>query len=98
MKRMTNKLIDRALGYRDPRHEGIRRSLVELAAAIGPDGGVIGSRMTGGGFGGCTVTLCEELAVDAVAARISEVYREQTGITALCFVTAAADGARGLTL
>lgn len=27
MKRMTNKLIDRALGYRDPRQEGIRRSL-----------------------------------------------------------------------
>ena len=31
--------------------------LVDLASEIGAEGGVIGSRMTGGGFGGCTVSL-----------------------------------------
>ena len=33
--------------------------MVEIAREIGRDGGVIGARMTGGGFGGSTVTLCE---------------------------------------
>ena len=39
--------------------------LVDLARKIGPAGGVIGSRMTGGGFGGCTVSLVETAKVDA---------------------------------
>ena len=32
-------------------------TLVEVAREIGEAGGVLGARMTGGGFGGCTVTL-----------------------------------------
>ena len=37
--------------------------------------GVFGSRMTGGGFGGCTVTLLREEAVDAVVERIRVEYK-----------------------
>ena len=37
-------------------------TLVDLAREIGEAGGVFGARMTGGGFGGCTVTLAAPTA------------------------------------
>lgn len=70
--------------------------LVELAAEIGPDGGVIGSRMTGGGFGGCTVTLVHADRAEAVAAAITERYQAATGIAPTCFTTRPAEGGRVL--
>jgi galactokinase len=54
--------------------------LVDLAREIGPGGGVIGSRMTGGGFGGCTVSLVETGKVGAVAEQLATRYGETTGI------------------
>jgi galactokinase len=54
--------------------------LVGLAREIGPEGGVIGSRMTGGGFGGCTVSLVETAKMDGVVERLANRYRERTGI------------------
>jgi galactokinase len=71
--------------------------LVELAAALGPENGVIGSRMTGGGFGGCTVSLVRTDAVEMVARSIGQSYREKTGIEATMFSTRPAGGARVLT-
>jgi galactokinase len=54
--------------------------LVDLARELGARGGVIGSRMTGGGFGGCTVSLVESDAVDDVARQLAHSYRAETGI------------------
>jgi galactokinase len=70
--------------------------LVDLAAALGPEQGVIGSRMTGGGFGGCTVSLVRTDAVDSVAGSIGQSYRERTGIEATMFATRPAGGAQVL--
>ncbi|MGL4513610.1 MAG: galactokinase [Lacipirellulaceae bacterium] len=67
-------------------------TLVEIARAVGPAGGVIGSRMTGGGFGGCTVTLVETERAATVAAMLTERYRQVTRIEATCFTTRAAQG------
>jgi galactokinase len=54
--------------------------LVEAAQEIGAAGGVIGSRMTGGGFGGCTVSLVETAKAGEVAGRIADLYRRAFGI------------------
>jgi galactokinase len=66
--------------------------LVELAAGAGA--GVIGSRMTGGGFGGCTVSLVRREALDGVVGHVREGYRRQAGREATVFVTRPVDGAR----
>ena len=67
--------------------------LVELARNIGPSSGVIGSRMTGGGFGGCTVSLVQSETVQEVAQRITDEYKASTGIEPLVIVSRPASGA-----
>jgi galactokinase len=68
--------------------------LVELAAS---ERGVIGTRMTGGGFGGCTVTLVEAARAEAVMAAVTQGYRLETGRECTPFTTRPAAGARVLT-
>jgi galactokinase len=67
--------------------------LVTAAEALGTDRGVIGSRMTGGGFGGCTVSLVNTDQADDVAEAICSQYHAQTGIHATAFATPPAQGA-----
>jgi galactokinase len=59
--------------------------------------GVYGSRMTGGGFGGCTVTLVRPADADAAGAAIAAAFEKRFGRTPAWFVTRAADGASELT-
>lgn len=68
--------------------------LVELASEMIATGSVIGSRMTGGGFGGCTVSLVSTAAVGTVAAALTQGYKRRTGIGATIFATRPAAGAR----
>ncbi|MFZ2640573.1 MAG: galactokinase [Verrucomicrobiia bacterium] len=66
---------------------------VEIAQEIGPAGGVIGSRMTGGGFGGCTVSLVKTTAVADISQTIAAAYKKRTGIEATLFVSRPGAGA-----
>ena len=56
--------------------------------------GVIGSRMTGGGFGGCTVSLVKDEAIDEFNQKVGQEYKEITGIDADFYVAEISDGAR----
>ena len=68
-------------------------AVVEIAQAIGLRGGVYGCRMTGGGFGGCTVALVQTSAVGVISKRIAAEYKRKTGIEATLFVSRPAAGA-----
>lgn len=68
--------------------------LVEIAQSLGEQAGVIGSRMTGGGFGGCTVSLVRADAVKSVADAIRVAYHRQTGIEPTVFASRPAQGAQ----
>ncbi len=54
--------------------------------------GVIGSRMTGAGFGGCTVTLAENSAIDAVIETVGKAYEEKIGYAASFYLSSIEDG------
>src|SRR5262249_16530088 len=68
---------------------------LDLLASIAQDlPGVLGARLTGAGFGGATVTLCERPRARQIAAELSRRYADATGITPRVFVSRIADGAR----
>jgi galactokinase len=64
--------------------------LVDAALAID---GVYGSRMTGGGFGGCTVTLLRAAAAASFRARIAQAYQRQFGLTPRIYSCEPSEGA-----
>lgn len=64
--------------------------LVDLAWKIP---GVIGSRITGGGFGGCTVSIVKNDAVDTFIATLGEEYKKAVGHEAEFYVVDIGDGA-----
>lgn len=54
--------------------------------------GVIGSRITGGGFGGCTVSIVREESVDIFKEKVGAAYQERAGRTADFYVVEIGDG------
>ena len=65
-------------------------AMVELAEGLP---GHYGGRMTGGGFGGCTVNLVETARADAFASEIACRYQKATGIEPEVYIFSAANGA-----
>jgi len=64
--------------------------MVELAEGLP---GYYGGRMTGGGFGGCTVNLVETAKADAFVSEIARRYQNATGIKPEVYIFSAANGA-----
>jgi galactokinase len=65
--------------------------MVEIAAA---QPGLIGARMTGGGFGGCTINLVESGAVADFKRKVAAEYSSKTGLTPEIYVSPASEGAQ----
>ena len=58
--------------------------------------GVIGTRMTGGGFGGCTVSLVREGAIDTFIDQVGKNYQAKTGLKPFFYVAEIGDGGKKL--
>jgi galactokinase len=65
-------------------------ALVEIAGSVD---GVLAARMTGGGFGGCTVNLVRPDAIEALATAVESRYPARTGLTPTVLRVRAAEGA-----
>lgn len=82
-------------------HESLRadyqvscRELDLLVGSAMAQTGVLGARMTGGGFGGCTVNLVAEAHIEAFMENVTREYLKETQILPEIFVAEASDGAR----
>jgi galactokinase len=69
--------------------------MVEIAMA---QPGLIGARMTGGGFGGCTINLVESAAVSDFRRNVAAEYSSKTGLTPEIYVSPASEGAQQMAL
>jgi galactokinase len=68
--------------------------MVQLADAVP---GVMGARMTGGGFGGCTINLVADEAIEEFERQVKRAYETKTGIAPEVYVCQAAAGVREIT-
>lgn len=75
-------------------YEVTGKELDTLVEAAWKQEGVVGSRMTGAGFGGCTVSIVIEEAVDAFIKNVGEIYEKEIGYGADFYVVEIGDGTR----
>ena len=75
-------------------YEVTGKELDTLVEAAWEQEGVIGSRMTGAGFGGCTVSIVKEDAVDAFVKNVGGIYNREIGYGADFYVVEIGDGTR----
>ena len=88
------KLMDAShVSLRDD-YEVTGKFLDALAEEAWKIDGVIGSRMTGGGFGGCTVSLVKDEAIETFKAIVGKTYKEKTGLDADFYIAEIGDGAK----
>jgi galactokinase len=68
--------------------------MVELAGKVK---GVFGARMTGGGFGGCTINLVQTRQIEEFKQTVAEAYKRAAGLAPEIYVSPAAEGAAEVT-
>lgn len=92
LKSLGRLMAESHISYRDDFEASCKEAdiLVELA---GREPSCIGARLTGGGFGGCTVNLVESRSAEEFSQRLLEEYRAATGISAEIYQCHAAAGA-----
>ncbi|SLK38578.1 Galactokinase (GalK) [Mycobacteroides abscessus subsp. abscessus] len=75
-------------------YEVTGKELDALVEAAWEQEGVIGSRMTGAGFGGCTISIVNNQNIDSFIETVGEKYKVQTGLKADFYVVQVGDGAK----
>jgi galactokinase len=95
LKLLGRLMAEAHASYRDDFEASVPEAdlMVDLA---NKQPGLVGARLTGGGFGGCTVNLVEHEHVDGFVAAVSAGYQEATGIKPEVYICKASDGAHAL--
>ena len=91
LKRFGELMHDAHVSMRDD-YEATGPELDALAELAWQEPGLIGSRMTGGGFAGCTVSIVENRALDDFQAHIAEGYTRRIGYAPSFYIAQISDG------
>ena len=80
-------------------HEGLSKEyevsceeLDFLVDAVKGNPDVLGARMMGGGFGGCTINLVKEEAIDALVQKLSSAYKQAMNLELTAYIAEIEDG------
>ncbi|HHU70934.1 MAG TPA: galactokinase, partial [Clostridiales bacterium] len=95
IKRFGELMDDSHVSLRDD-YEVTGIELDTLVETAWQQEGVIGARMTGAGFGGCTVNIVKEDVVDKFIDKVGRVYEEKIGYKADFYVVDIGDGPKEL--
>ena len=86
-------------------HEGLRQlykvscaELDFLVEQVAANKNVIGARMMGGGFGGCTINIVKEDAVDNLIDQVATAYKKQFNVSMQAYVVETGDGTKKINL
>lgn len=91
LQRFGTLMNEAHVSYRDD-FEASTREIEVLVKAAQSVPGVYGSRLTGGGWGGCTVSLVDNQAVERFCSIVGAMYEHEVGYAAEIYVCTAADG------
>lgn len=89
---LLGKLLNRSHASLAELYEVTGKELDELAFAAQSHPACVGSRMTGGGFGGCTISLVKTDGVDDFESYVTKKYERATGYHAECYEAEISDG------
>lgn len=80
-------------------HDGLSREyevsckeLDYLVDAVRNNPEVVGARMMGGGFGGCTINIVKEAAIDGLVANLEKTYQQEMGLELTAYIAQIEDG------
>ena len=95
LKELGRLMAEAHASYRDDFEASVPEAdlMVELA---NKQPGLVGARLTGGGFGGCTVNLVEQAHVPAFVEAVGAGYQQATGIQPEIYICHASDAAHAL--
>ena len=95
LKKLGRLMAEAHASYRDDFEASVPEAdlMVELA---NKQPGLVGARLTGGGFGGCTVNLVEQAHVPAFVEAVGAGYQQATGIQPEIYICHASDAAHAL--
>ena len=91
MQAFGKRMFETHAGLKDL-YEVSCQELDLLVDLVKNDPNVIGARMMGGGFGGCTINLVNSEAVDALIKKVGDTYHTKTGIEMLAYMVEIEDG------
>ncbi|WP_158748590.1 galactokinase [Acidobacterium sp. S8] len=92
LKTLGRLMAEAHASYRDDFEASCPEADIMVQLAL-PLEGCIGARLTGGGFGGCTVNLVESIYAEQFASRIAEGYEKETSIRPEIYMSRASAGA-----
>ncbi|MEO8712574.1 MAG: galactokinase, partial [Parafilimonas sp.] len=91
IKSLGNKMYETHEGL-SKKYEVSCKELDFLVSAVKNNEDVLGARMMGGGFGGCTINLVQENSIDKLIEELTELYQREMSLPLTAYIAQIENG------